>query len=1074
MGEGVTILRVVVASPSDVLNERKSLFAVRDELNKGIAKERNRQIELFMWETDAYPGFHVDGPQGLIDPKLSIADCDVVIGIFWTRFGTPTKKTASGTEHELRNAYSAWKQGGKPQIMLYFNQQAIRPADSDPKQLSRLQKFQKSFAKDEGLWWVYDGEREFETLVRQHLTRFIQDLSSPPLSSELAENISIVEARSTPPLNSGPGPLISLSPTLSASLRESYLNWLMKQVRDVPLSGVDRKNINEETRRDLDLAAVYTALMTQRLEATEERMLHQEREQKRLSALAALNNESRLALLGDPGSGKSTFVNFLALCMAGELLGQKEANLKVLRTPLPEEDDRSGERKKPQPQPWKHGPLLPLRVILREFVARHLTQLLAASVVNGDTLWNFLVAELPETARDFAGPLREEFLTKGGLLLLDGLDEVPEADARRVQVKTAVEQFAATFPKVRILVTSRTYAYQKQDWKLTGFAEAVLAPFGTMQIRTFVERWYAFVGQARKLSVEDAQGRAVQLNNVILRTPRLLELAERPLLLTLMASLHAWRGGTLPEQREELYADAVELLLDQWESQKFKRLPDGSSELAEPSLVEWLRVDHKKMRQLLNRLAFTAHQNQSELVGTADIAQAPLVDGLLQLNLDLKTNPGELITYLRDRAGILEPRGVGIYAFPHRTFQEYLAACHLTDQDFPRDVAKLLKAEPNRWREVTLLAGAKAARGAAANAWALAEALCHDEPPEKKLEDESGYWGALLAAQVLMENKSLDAVAEYNHAKVEKIRRWLTCTLTHGGLPPIDRALAGDALAVIGDARFYGSEVCCLPKEPLLGFIEIPAGPFVMGSDPKKDENAAKEEQPQHEVILPRYYIARYPVTVAQFAAFVDASGYKPQRGDRWHGPANHPVVYVTWYDAIAYCRWLTEQLQNGAGIPAEVREQARREGWQVRLPSEAEWEKAARGTNGLIYPWGDRWEEDHANIGETGIGRLSAVGSFPQGKSLSGCLDMAGNVWEWTRSLWGEDVMKPKFGYPYVVEDEREDLDASNKVLRVLRGGAFFNAQRHARCAYRSRDFPGLAYVNSGMRVVVLPSHQL
>jgi len=101
-----------------------------------------------------------------------------------------------------------------------------------------------------------------------------------------------------------------------------------------------------------------------------------------------------------------------------------------------------------------------------------------------------------------------------------------------VQVKTAVEQFAATFPKVRILVTSLTYAYQKQDWKLTGFHEAVLAPFSRVQIERFVQRWCAFVGQARKLSPEDAQGRAVQLNTVIMRNPRLLELAERPLLLT--------------------------------------------------------------------------------------------------------------------------------------------------------------------------------------------------------------------------------------------------------------------------------------------------------------------------------------------------------------------------------------------------------------------------------------------------------------------------------------------------------------------------------------------------------------
>src|SRR5262249_1035233 len=145
------------------------------------------------------------------------------------------------------------------------------------------------------------------------------------------------------------------------------------------------------------------------------------------------------------------------------------------------------------------------------------------------------------------------------------------------------------------------------------------------------------------------------------------------------------------------------------------------------------------------------------------IAQQPLVDGLLQLNPDLNANPGELIAYLRDRAGILEPRGVKIYAFPHRTFQEYLAACHLTEQDdFPDNVADLLRAEPNRWREATLLAGAKALRGVPANVWTLADALCHHGPPEKKTNDEREYWGALLAAQVLIGNISLDRVNKRN------------------------------------------------------------------------------------------------------------------------------------------------------------------------------------------------------------------------------------------------------------------------------------------------------------------------
>ncbi|MGE0680451.1 MAG: NACHT domain-containing NTPase [Candidatus Binatia bacterium] len=623
---------------------------------------------------------------------------------------------------------------------------------------------------------------------------------------------------------------------LSDDLREAYLNWLIDHVRAVPLSGVDPTSVREETRRDLDLAAVYTALMTQ---MTKEKVgtglsLGFDREQERISALTVLNQSPRLALLGDPGSGKSTFVNFVALCMAGELLGRSEANLTVLRTPVP--DDDSDE--KAQPQPWEHGPLLPLRVVLRDFVVRGLAPLGREQRVSGDTLWQFIVAELPETLREFADPLRVALLNQGGLLLLDGLDEVPEADERRVQVKTAVEQFSAAFPKVRVLVTSRTYAYQRQDWKLRNFTEAVLAPFGNAQIRRFVERWYAFVGQVRNLADTEAQGRAVLLNNAIRRNFRLFELATRPLLLTLMASLHAWRGGTLPEQREKLYDEAVSLLLHQWEDSKRRRRADGTDELLEPSLSEWLQVEDKDaMRQLLDRLAFCAHRDQPDLVGTADIAQKPLVNGLINLSPKLDVNPGQLIIYLRDRAGILEPRGVGVYAFPHRTFQEYLAACHLTrDDDFPENVADLLCAEPNRWREVTLLAGAKAVRGAAAHAaWALADALCVGEPPTHKEEDESGYWGALLAAQVLIENKIVGRVTERNRDKLERIRRWLTATLTQGALSRIDRALAGDALATIGDPRFR-ADAWSLPDEPLLGFVEVLAGPFLMGEGEKRHE----------------------------------------------------------------------------------------------------------------------------------------------------------------------------------------------------------------------------------------------
>jgi formylglycine-generating enzyme required for sulfatase activity len=974
--------------------------------------------------------------------------------------------------------------------MVYFNQKAAMPkTKAETDQWGQVLEFQQRFPK-EGLWWPYRGKAQFEKLVRNHLTQFLRqrEHTAPTAPHARPGHDASVSVRQhgSGGIAIGPGAVavgasgvaigghvygdVHLG-TAAASeptdgLRDAYLTWLMDQVRAVPLTGVDPKSIREETRRDLDLAAVYTALMTQRTDIAEERTLRPDREARRLSALTVLNTEAHLALLGDPGSGKSTFVNFVALCMAGELCHHPDANLRVLTAPVPADDDASPHRREeePQPQPWDRGALLPMRVVLREFVARGLPPTAQPTTVHGDSLGRFIIAELPETLRPIESSLRQQLLRAGGLLLLDGLDEVPEADQRRVQVKTAVEQFAAVFPKVRVLVTSRTYAYQRQDWKLRGFAEAVLAPFSEAQMHRFVERWYAYVGQARRLSADDTQGRAALLKQAIARTPRLYELATRPLLLTLMASLHAWRGGTLPDQREALYADAVDLLLDQWESQKVRRLPDGTYDLIQPSLVEWLRVDQQAIRQALNRLAFEAHRDQPALVGTADIAEEKLVPALLALahTPDPDVKPARLIEYLRDRAGLLEPRGVGVYVFPHRTFQEYLAACYLTDVGFPDDLAARLHAEPNRWREVTLLAGAKAVRGTAAAAWTLAEALCFEAPPAQPMPEHAPYWAALLAAQVLVENKSLGQVAERNRPKVERIRTWLVRTLQYNALPAVDRAQAGNALADVGDPRFR-ADAWYLPDEPLLGFVEIPGGPFLMGSDDARDSGWLKASL-QRKVTLPMYYIARYPVTVAQFRAFVEASGHSLERKDSLDGPLNHPVVWVNWHDAVAYCNWLTSCLREWSGTPESLATLLRTKDWRVILPSEAEWEKAARGTDGRVYPWGNDPDPDRANCNATDINTTSAVGCFPHGASPYGVEELSGNVWEWTRSLEG--------AYPYPARQaarvKREDLQAPEEAFRVLPGGAFWDDPQGVRCASRSRSVARFVYVDIGFRVVL------
>ena len=653
-----------------------------------------------------------------------------------------------------------------------------------------------------------------------------------------------------------------------------------------------------------------------------------------------------------------------------------------------------------------------------------------------------------DTLKEYSPHLKKTLLEEGGLILLDGLDEVPDANRRRIQVKQAVQGFATDFSHCRFLITSRTYAYQRQDWKLDGFDEAVLRDFSPSQIARFIDSWYGHIGIVRNLDADDASGRAVLLKTAVERSPRLAELAARPLLLTLMASLHAWRGGSLPEKREELYRDAVDLLLDQWESPKVVRDAEGRPLVRQPSLAEWLKVDREMVRAELNRLAFEAHRDQPELLGTADIAQAQLVTSLMSVARNPEVNPARLVEHVRDRAGLLAERGEGVFTFPHRTFQEYLAACHLTDFGFPDEPAKLLKADPQRWREVVLLAGAKATWGTTSAAWNLAEALCFREPPNEALENipEADCWGALLAAQTLLENERerLDRVADRNAPKLEKIRLWLLTIIKNGLLPPFDRALAGEALAVLGDDRNFDE------------LVAIPGGPFLMGDDDDTDAS------PQHEVMLPDFKIGRYPVTNSQYRQFVEATKREWDSEDGWRPDcANCPAVGMTWHDARDYCAWLTEVWRKNGQIKADE---------AVRLPSEAEWEKAARGTDGRQYPWEDKWDETRCNTSESGIGRTCAVGMYPDGASPFGVLDLAGNVWEWTSSLWGKDPWDPAFKYPYDPADGRENVGAGDEILRVLRGGSWFDDQDGARCAYRCRNDPDYRFDDYGFRVVVSP----
>lgn len=247
--------------------------------------------------------------------------------------------------------------------------------------------------------------------------------------------------------------------------------------------------------------------------------------------------------------------------------------------------------------------------------------------------------------------------------------------------------------------------------------------------------------------------------------------------------------------------------------------------------------------------------------------------------------------------------------------------------------------------------------------------------------------------------------------------------------------------------------------EPLPEFVEVPAGPFVMGAaenDPQAFDNERwSPTSAQGTVSLATFFITRLEVTVPQFAAFVRASRRQVDARAVEGGPT-HPVRFVSWPDALAYCRWLETVLKSSSASPPRLRELLA-SGWRVTLPTEAQWEKAARGSDGRIYPWGNEPRRDRANYESTAP---TAAGQLSCPECPYGLLDMSGNVWEWTSS--------PYQPYPYDPSDDRANLDAD--ALWVMRGGHYGDGARLVRASARGAADPGARRPFIGFRVAISP----
>ena len=428
---------------------------------------------------------------------------------------------------------------------------------------------------------------------------------------------------------------------------------------------------------------------------------------RRTSLLEVIATHQHIVITGGAGSGKSSLCRFLTTCLAYacDPMSSKEEDVDGLGLLGPA---------------WIHEATLPLYVSLRNFCTDKTT---FPKYLKDATAEN-LLAYIKKNVNGFAQEL-EHFLlnenvpTKGVLLILDGLDEVYEEKDRR-KLQLIIENWAKRYPKCRIVVTSRTYAYRHDaNWLLDKFVTVELAPYTWKQMEQYINNWYIQVALLRPANYgghenarTNAKLKAKDLFDTIDKDRSLLPLARQPILLALLTLIHEERTQ-LPDKRARLYAETVELL-DRW------NIPLPSDQLAQK--LSTLKID--KIRTALKLIAFDLqkkhlkHQKSPTVIERKD-----LLEKLLQAG-DLGASIRDVLNYLQTRNGILMADEHHIYRFPHLSIQEYLAACaliQLYDEcqmpkglkrpansrswDFPRNIACLVKHDPDRWRNVTKFAG---------------------------------------------------------------------------------------------------------------------------------------------------------------------------------------------------------------------------------------------------------------------------------------------------------------------------------------------------------------------------------